>query len=132
MKDVMKQHLPETTFDNATINATSNTTARRRTSKRSTQFDGVLSPEIRAAIEDIVEAVVKRRYVDPNAEAFSVKDFCRRYGIGHQTAYNQIADGHLVAHKPVGCDRTLIRRVDSERWIENAPTIKPAASSEAA
>ena len=76
-------------------------------------------PEIRAAIE----TVVKSRYVDPNAEAFSIEAFCARYGIGRQLAYDEINAGHLVAIKRGR--RTLIRRTDAERWLATAPPFKP-------
>ncbi|MBV9152957.1 MAG: hypothetical protein JO204_14395, partial [Alphaproteobacteria bacterium] len=72
-----------------------------------------IPPEYRAAIQAMIEAEMRRRYIDPNAAAFSVEQFCRHYGIGKQTAYEQIKAGHLVAHRPPDCDRTLIRRVDA-------------------
>jgi hypothetical protein len=102
---------------------------RRRNSKPSANHaSSALSTETLGAIE----AAVKRLYVDPNAEAFSVAEFCLRYGVGRQLAYDEINAGRLVAHKPNECRRTLIRRVDAERWIEGSPTYKPAGSDKAA
>ena len=80
-----------------------------------------ISPEIRAAIE----AVVKRHYVDPNAESFSIEAFCARYGIGRQLAYDEINAGRLIAIKRGR--RTLIRRIDAERWLATAPPFEPRA-----
>src|SRR3977135_2099178 len=88
-------------------------TNRRRNSKSSANdASSILSPEALAAIE----AAVKRLYVDPNAEAFSIEQFCLRYGVGRQLAYDEINAGRLVAHKPKECRRTLIRRLDAQRW----------------
>ena len=93
---------------------------------RSTQpTASALSPEIRAAIE----AAVKRLYVDPNAESFSIEAFCARYSVGRQLAYDEINAGRLVIKK--AGRRTLIGRADAERWLERLPG-KPAASGETA
>jgi len=81
---------------------------RRHNSKPSDERRAArLSPEIRAAIE----ATVKRLYVDANVEAFSIEEFCLRYGVGRQLAYDEIKAGRLVAVKAGGSRRTLIRRV---------------------
>jgi hypothetical protein len=85
-----------------------------------------LSPEIRAEIE----AVVKRLYVDPNAESFSIEAFCARYGVGRQLAYDEINAGRLVVKK--AGRRTLIHRADAERWLERLPGFKPAVAVDAA
>ena len=119
----MKKHLADCTGLEAEA------TNRRRNSKPSTNnASSALSTETLAAIE----AAVKRLYVDPNAEAFSIEQFCLRYGVGRQLAYDEINAGRLVAHKPNECRRTLIRRVDAERWIDGSPTYKPAGSERAA
>jgi hypothetical protein len=58
-------------------------------------------------------------------EAFSVDEFCRRYGVSRSLAYDQIKAGYLKAHKPKDCDRTFILRVDAQRWAEESPVIQP-------
>lgn len=47
--------------------------------------------------------------------AFSISEFCSRYGIGRTKAYEEIASGHLRAVK-VG-RRTLITESDAESWL---------------
>jgi hypothetical protein len=96
----------------------------KRTRKSSTT--NAVSPEIRAAIDD----AVKRLYVEPNAESFSVNSFCRRYGIGRQLAYDEINAGHLIARKRGR--RTLIWRADADAWLATAPIIQPRAAGEIA
>ena len=125
---LMNKHLSDRTDEHGVAVINSLGSGRRHNSKPSTK-DGppALSPEIRAAIE----ATVKRLYVDANVEAFSIEEFCLRYGVGRQLAYDEIKAGRLVAVKAGGSRRTLIRRVAAERWIETSPTIKPA-SGEAA
>jgi hypothetical protein len=85
-----------------------------------------LSPDIRAEIE----AVVKRLYVDPNAESFSIEAFCAGYGVGRQLVYDEINAGRLVVKK--AGRRTLIHRADAERWLERLPGFKPAVGVDAA
>src|ERR1700719_2235324 len=118
----MNKHLSDNAdgLDAAAINSADS--KRRRNSKRSAQeAASALSPEIRAAIE----AAVKRFYVDPNVAALSIEEFALLYGVGRQGVYDLINAGCLVAHKPEGIRRTLIRRADAERWLESSPTIKP-------
>ena len=119
--------MPKPLLDNtpnsaANTNTTNSATTQRRKAKRSTHDPAsVLSPEMRDEIEAIVKAMVKKLAIDPHKDAFSVEEFCRRYGIGHQAAYDQLNGKHLVGHKPPGCDRTLIRHADAEHWIEQSP-----------
>jgi excisionase family DNA binding protein len=124
----MSKHLPDnTTGLEAAVTTNGADSNRRRNSKRSTK-DALttLSPEIRAAIE----AAVKRLYVDPNAQAFSIEEFCARYGVGRQLAYDEINAGRLVVKK--AGRRTLIHRADAERWLERLPGFKPAVAVDAA
>jgi hypothetical protein len=69
------------------------------------------------------------RHVSPDrmddVEAFSISEFCRRYGVSRSLAYDQIKAGYLKAHKPRDCDRTFILRADAQRWAEDAPVIQP-------
>jgi hypothetical protein len=120
----MNKHLSDNTDGLDAVAINSADSKRRRDSKRSAQeAASALSPEIRAAIE----AAVKRLYVDPNAESFSIEAFCLRYGVGRQLAYDEIKAGRLVIKK--AGRRTLIHRAAAERWLERLPG-KPAASGE--
>jgi excisionase family DNA binding protein len=47
--------------------------------------------------------------------AFSIDEFCRRYGIGRTTAYAEIAAGRLRRRK-VG-KRSVITEDDAEAWL---------------
>ena len=51
--------------------------------------------------------------------ALSIPEFCRRYGVGRGTAYNQIKQGRLRARK---CgDRTIIDADDAQKWLRTLP-----------
>jgi hypothetical protein len=85
-------------------------------------------PDHRAAvklmIETEVEAVVKRRWIDPHAEAFSIEQFGLLNGnLGRQLIHDEINAGRLRAKK-VG-SRTIIPRSSSQQWLENLPDAKP-------
>ena len=56
------------------------------------------------------------------ARAFSIAEFCRAYGIGRTTAYQEIAAGRLRAVK-VG-QRTLIASDAAEAWLAALPEFK--------
>src|SRR4030081_1670537 len=104
----MNKHLSDNADGLDAVAINSADSKRRRNSKRSAQeAASALSPEIRAAIE----AAVKRLYVDPNAESFSIEAFCARYGVGRQLAYDEINAGRLVIKK--AGRRTLIGRADA-------------------
>ena len=51
----------------------------------------------------------------PTPLAYSVRDAARALGIGRTRAYEEIRAGRLPIVK-VG-KRTLVRRVDAERWL---------------
>lgn len=53
--------------------------------------------------------------------AFSIPEFCRRYGIGRTNAYHEIAAGRLRAVK-VG-RRTLITLDAAEAWLAALPAL---------
>lgn len=53
--------------------------------------------------------------------AFSIPEFCGRYGIGRTNAYQEIATGRLRAVK-VG-RRTLITQGDAEAWLASLPEL---------
>src|SRR5690242_9217919 len=87
-----------------------------------------LPPELRAAmkvmIEAEVEAVAKRRWVEPYAEADSIEQFGLLNGnLGRQLIYDEINAGRLAAKK-VGT-RTIILRSSGKLWRESLPEVKP-------
>lgn len=48
-------------------------------------------------------------------EAYSVKDFCKKYSISKATFYREVTSGRLSIHK---CGRrTLVSRKDSDLWL---------------
>jgi excisionase family DNA binding protein len=53
--------------------------------------------------------------------AFSIPEFCRRYGIGRTNAYHEIAAGRLRAVK-VG-RRTLVTADAAEVWLASLPEL---------
>lgn len=59
---------------------------------------------------------------DEARRAFSIPEFCRRYGIGRSKVYEEIKAGRLIAVK--AGHRTLIREEDAEKWLRSLP-IKP-------
>jgi excisionase family DNA binding protein len=59
--------------------------------------------------------------------AFSIPEFCRRYGIGRTNAYQEIAAGRLRALK-VG-RRTLITQDAAESWLAALPELKTQVAS---
>jgi excisionase family DNA binding protein len=57
--------------------------------------------------------------------AFSVEDFCKSYGVGKTTAYEEINSGRLVAVK-VG-RRTLIPEQSAAAWLKSLALINADA-----
>ena len=53
--------------------------------------------------------------------AFSIPEFCGRYGIGRTNAYQEIAAGRLRAVK--AGRRTLIPQEDAEAWLASLPEL---------
>ncbi|HLO77408.1 MAG TPA: helix-turn-helix domain-containing protein [Magnetospirillum sp.] len=54
-----------------------------------------------------------------NKIAFSVEDFCSAFSIGRTALYAELKAGRLKASK---CGRrTLIPRVEAERWLSSLP-----------
>src|SRR5438067_301699 len=99
----MEQHLA--TIADGVDAAVSKPTVKDRRRRSTHEAGPSLSPEICAAIQK----TVKRPYVVPTAESFSIDAFCARYGIGRPLAYDEINAGRLKMIKRGG--RTLIRRV---------------------
>jgi excisionase family DNA binding protein len=60
-----------------------------------------------------------------NREAFSVREFCARYGICKQTFYDEIHRGRITAKK-LG-KKTVILRADAETWAKSLPALDLAA-----
>ena len=58
--------------------------------------------------------------------AFSLAEFCERYGPGRTTAYQEIKEGRLRARK-IG-KRTVITADDAEDWLRHLPSV-PAKSN---
>jgi excisionase family DNA binding protein len=67
---------------------------------------------------------------DIERQAFSVREFCARYGIARQTFYDEVGRGRLLAHK-IG-KRNLILKTDAERWAASLPALKVRAASNGA
>ena len=57
--------------------------------------------------------------------AYSVDEFCQRYGVGRTTAYEEIKAGRLRVAK-VG-KRTLVTADAAELWLRNLPTAQAAS-----
>ncbi|HEY1472936.1 MAG TPA: helix-turn-helix domain-containing protein [Pseudolabrys sp.] len=58
--------------------------------------------------------------------AFSIDEFCNRYGIGRTSAYSEIKAKRLPIIK-VG-KRTLVPADAAEAWLKNLSTYSQAAS----
>jgi hypothetical protein len=54
-----------------------------------------------------------------NARARSIPEFCKRWDIGRTTAYAEIKDGRLKAHKVRG--RTIITAEAEDEWSGALP-----------
>jgi excisionase family DNA binding protein len=54
--------------------------------------------------------------------AFSVEEFCKRYGLGRTRAYQELKSGRLRARK-IG-RRTVITEDDAEDWLRRLPLMK--------
>ncbi len=51
--------------------------------------------------------------------AYTVKQFCGAFGVGHTFVYAEIAAGRLRVRK--AGRRTLVMRADAERWAAGLP-----------
>jgi excisionase family DNA binding protein len=70
---------------------------------------------------------VRRNMEFSTREAFSVREFCARYGICRQTFYDEIHRGRISAKK-LG-KKTVILRVDAEAWAKSLPPIDLMATA---
>jgi hypothetical protein len=59
--------------------------------------------------------------------AFSIEQFCRRYGVGRTKAYEELKLGRLHARK-IG-RRTVITEDDAEAWLRRLPRMKSTDSN---
>jgi len=65
-----------------------------------------------------------------NEGAYTVDEFCQRYGIGRTAFYSELSAGRLRAKK---CgSRTLIPRAEARRWFENLPSLAVLAGESTA
>jgi len=64
-----------------------------------------------------------------NREAFSVREFCARYGICKQTFYDEIHRGRITAKK-LG-KKTVILRTDADAWAASLPELKTVSREQA-
>jgi hypothetical protein len=62
--------------------------------------------------------------------AFTVKEFCARYGIGHTAFYEEVNSGRLIAKKRG--NRTLIPRASARAWVNSLPTMNSRSAVAAA
>jgi len=62
--------------------------------------------------------------------AFTLEEFCSRYGIGRTAAYKEINRGRLEARKHG--KRTMISRDAARRWFAGLPRLKPRTAQAAA
>ncbi|MGA8693936.1 MAG: helix-turn-helix domain-containing protein [Xanthobacteraceae bacterium] len=54
--------------------------------------------------------------------AFSIAEFCRRYGVGRTKVYEELRQGRLRARK-IG-RRTIVTKDDADDWLQQLPLIK--------
>jgi excisionase family DNA binding protein len=57
--------------------------------------------------------------MEKRKRAFSIAEFCERYGIGRTSAYQEIRKGRLRVVK-VG-KRSLVTEDSAEEWLQNLP-----------
>jgi excisionase family DNA binding protein len=58
--------------------------------------------------------------------AMSIDEFCRDYGVGRTTAYEELNAGRLRARK---CGkRTIITTDAAEDWLRALPALEPTAT----
>ena len=60
----------------------------------------------------------------PPPKAYSIKDFCRAYGVGPTTFYEELNEGRLVACK-IG-RKTVVPADVAEAWFASRPRWTPS------
>jgi excisionase family DNA binding protein len=63
--------------------------------------------------------------MDIEKRAYSIADFCSRYGVGRTTTYEEIKAGRLRIVK--AGRRTLVTADAAESWLKNLPAAKAAS-----
>jgi excisionase family DNA binding protein len=66
-----------------------------------------------------------RQTMDIEKRAFSIDEFCRRYGVGRTTAYEEIKAKRLQVAK--AGKRTLVTADAAESWLKSLPTSRAAS-----
>jgi predicted DNA-binding transcriptional regulator AlpA len=97
---------------------------------RATEFDGALYAklaEIGLQRADLKRLMEIKRLIESGREAFSVREFCARYGICRQTFYDEIRRGRLKAVK-LGA-KTIVLKADADSWAASLPVIKLSAAT---
>ena len=64
-----------------------------------------------------------------NNRALTINEFCDRYGICRETAYQQIRTGRLRAVKRGR--KTLILRADADAWVASLPELRTVGREQA-
>jgi excisionase family DNA binding protein len=65
---------------------------------------------------------VSRWIMEGEKRAFSIAEFCRRFGVGRTKVYEELRQARLRARK-IG-RRTIITKDDAEDWLQQLPLIK--------
>ncbi|RWI13914.1 MAG: DNA-binding protein [Mesorhizobium sp.] len=63
--------------------------------------------------------------MEASPNAFTIKRLCAAYGVGRTFVFAEIKAGRLETRK-AGARKTLIRKVDADRWLDSLPKGKPA------
>jgi len=63
--------------------------------------------------------------MDIEQRAYSIAEFCNRYGIGRTTTYQEIKSGRL--HVVKAGKRTLVPADAAESWLKGLPTAQAAS-----
>jgi excisionase family DNA binding protein len=66
----------------------------------------------------------------PDDGAFTLEEFCKRYGVGRTAAYEEINSGRLEARKRG--TKTLIARSAARQWLAGLPRFEPRTAEAAA
>jgi excisionase family DNA binding protein len=59
--------------------------------------------------------------------AYTVEEFCQRFGIGRTSFYDEVNEGRLTAKKRGS--RTLIERAEARRWLASLPDFKTVSQA---
>jgi excisionase family DNA binding protein len=91
--------------------------------RRRRNYPGLLPRYLQMSDRNISDRECKRR---AHQRAMSIDEFCRDYGVGRTTAYEELNAGRLRARK---CGkRTIITADAAEDWLRALPTLEPTAA----